>query len=86
MRIAKKYRFFRSFPADSRKNGDFFQLRLLKFRGGGDMLRIYTFSAPVAQLDRAIASGAIGREFESRRVHHFFASNQPQRKIRCQIL
>ena len=28
--------------------------------------------APVAQLDRAIASGAIGRRFESCRVHHFF--------------
>ena len=28
--------------------------------------------APVAHLDRAIASGAIGREFEPRRVHHFF--------------
>ena len=27
--------------------------------------------ALVAQLDRAIASGAIGREFEPRRVHHF---------------
>ena len=32
-------------------------------------------SALVAQLDRAIASGAIGREFEPRRVHHFLASN-----------
>ena len=32
-------------------------------------------SAPVAQLDRAIASGAIGREFESLRARHssFFA-------------
>jgi hypothetical protein len=27
--------------------------------------------APVAQLDRAIASGAIGREFESLRAHQF---------------
>src|SRR5258708_33392462 len=27
------------------------------------------WSAPVAQLDRAIASGAIGREFESLRAH-----------------
>ena len=26
--------------------------------------------APVAQLDRAIASGAIGREFESLRARH----------------
>ncbi len=29
------------------------------------------FCAPVAQLDRAIASEAIGREFDSHRVHHF---------------
>ena len=29
-------------------------------------------TAPVAQMDRAIASGAIGREFESLRAHHYF--------------
>ena len=29
--------------------------------------------APVAQLDRALASGARGRGFESRRVRHFCA-------------
>ena len=29
-------------------------------------------AAPVAQLDRASASGVEGREFESRRVYHFF--------------
>ena len=29
-------------------------------------------SAPVAQLDRAVASGATGREFESLRAHHLF--------------
>src|SRR5438445_11457721 len=29
--------------------------------------------APVAQLDRAIASGAIGREFESLRARHSFS-------------
>ena len=29
--------------------------------------------APVAQLDRASASGVEGRGFKSRRVHHFFA-------------
>ena len=28
--------------------------------------------APVAQLDRASASGVEGRGFESRRVYHFF--------------
>ena len=31
------------------------------------------WSAPVAQLDRAIASGAIGREFESLRAHQSFS-------------
>ena len=30
--------------------------------------------APVAQLDRASASGVEGRGFESRRVYHFFLS------------
>src|SRR5208283_593050 len=40
--------------------------------GGGSRIpveRVYNFrSAPVAQMDRAIASGAIGREFESLRA------------------
>ena len=31
---------------------------------------IYFFYVPVAQLDRALASGAKGREFESRLEHH----------------
>src|SRR5215470_14992942 len=31
-------------------------------------------NAPVAQLDRAVASGATGREFESLRAHHFSSS------------
>ena len=30
--------------------------------------------APVAQMDRAIASGAIGREFESLRAHQILPS------------
>ena len=30
--------------------------------------------APVAQLDRASASGVEGHEFESRRVYHFFSA------------
>ena len=33
----------------------------------------YMIWAPVAQLDRASASGVEGRGFESRRVYHFFA-------------
>ena len=40
--------------------------------------------APVAQLDRALASGARGRGFESRRVHHFFAPD-PNSKITKKI-
>jgi hypothetical protein len=37
----------------------------------GAKLRMYTGKyAPVAQLDRAAASGAVGREFESLRAHH----------------
>ena len=31
--------------------------------------------APVAQLDRAFASGAKGRPFESARAYHFFQGN-----------
>ena len=31
---------------------------------------IYSFRVLVAQLDRALASGAKGREFESRLEHH----------------
>lgn len=34
--------------------------------------------APVAQLDRASASGVEGHEFESRRVYHFFLPFLPQ--------
>ncbi len=30
------------------------------------------WSVPVAQLDRALASGAKGRGFESRQARHFF--------------
>jgi hypothetical protein len=33
--------------------------------------------APVAQMDRAIASGAIGREFESLRAHQILNRLQP---------
>ena len=32
--------------------------------------------APVAQMDRAIASGAIGREFESLRAHQILLFSQ----------
>ena len=37
---------------------------------------LFLRSAPVAQLDRANASGALGREFESLRAHHSFPENK----------
>ena len=37
---------------------------------GGESAYLSKSCAPVAQLDRALASGAKGREFESRRAHH----------------
>ena len=36
----------------------------------GNLDAVCLRSAPVAQLDRANASGALGREFESLRAHH----------------
>ncbi len=36
----------------------------------GNLNAVCLKSAPVAQLDRANASGALGREFESLRAHH----------------
>ena len=33
---------------------------------------IFVICVPVAQLDRALASGAKGRGFESRQAYHFF--------------
>ena len=37
------------------------------------ILKDLLYRAPVAHLDRATASGAVGGGFEPRRVHHFFA-------------
>ena len=42
--------------------------------------------APVAQLDRALASGARGRGFESRRVRHFFALKGKKTQSRKALL
>ena len=39
-------------------------------------------SAPVAQLDRANASGALGREFESLRAHHIYLFAFPHKHVR----
>ena len=49
------------------KNGKKLKGRIANFKKDCIVMK---FSALVAQLDRAIASGAIGREFEPRRVHH----------------
>jgi len=43
----------------------------MKVGGGAGML---TIPAPVAQMDRVLASEAKGRAFESRRARHFFPS------------
>ena len=50
----------------------FFADAIEKRRGCDIVISHKTICAPVAQLDRAIASGAIGRRFESCRAHHFF--------------
>ena|GEM_PF-92281 len=44
-------------------------------------------NAPVAQMDRAAASGAVGREFESLRAHHFFVSliSPPNKIAECMV-
>ena len=39
--------------------------------------------APVAQLDRASASGAEGREFDSRRAHHTSPFRHPEEECSC---
>src|SRR5579859_5688530 len=41
--------------------------------------------APVAQLDRAVASEATGREFESLRAHHIFCRFAPNRLRRIPL-
>ena len=47
-------------------------------------LRYNDLCAPVAQLDRANASEALGREFESRRAHHnFLSSYQVAETLSC---
>ena len=39
------------------------------------IILLWILDAPVAQLDRASASGVEGRGFESRRVHHSFSTS-----------
>jgi hypothetical protein len=53
--------------------GIFRELRVVP-RGCGV---VFLKSAPVAQLDRANASGALGREFESLRAHQIPSTHQP---------
>ena len=55
----------------------------LKKRRAGTILNSNVQCAPVAQLDRASASGVEGRAFESRRVYHFYlktALSDPSRR------
>jgi hypothetical protein len=46
--------------------------------------RSAVFCAPVAQLDRASASGAEGHRFESCRAHHFHRPNPERASNRCE--
>src|ERR1700693_452672 len=46
-------------------------------------LRYNGLCAPVAQLDRANASEALGREFESRRAHHLLSSPTKSAPAAC---
>ena len=59
------------------------QARMVRFR------REMNGNAPVAHLDRATASGAVGGGFEPRRVHHFLPSESgkpPQLSPLCAFL
>ena len=49
-----------------------FRRAALKKRVRRNILNTHIVWAPVAQLDRASASGVEGRAFESRRVYQFF--------------
>ena len=59
----------------------------MKVGGGAGML---TILAPVAQMDRVLASEAKGRAFESRRARHFFLVVESQSALvysrSCSIL
>ena len=56
------------------KNGVFFGFPIDFFEKSSILVTHFSECAPVAQLDRASASGVEGREFKSRRVHHFFVT------------
>ena len=53
------------------KNEVFFGFPIDFFEKSSILVKHFSECAPVAQLDRASASGVEGREFKSRRVHHF---------------
>ena len=57
--------------AEYSKKRYFFLKKTLKITNRG-VYYLKSIWAPVAQLDRASASGVEGHEFESRRVYHFF--------------
>ena len=52
-------------PADSRRSGGY------GIAGASNRVDPDVYRAPVAQLDRAAASEAVGQKFESSRAHHF---------------
>ena len=63
--------------AEYSKKRYFFLKKTLKITNRG-VYYLKLIWAPVAQLDRASASGVEGHEFESRRVYHFFLPFSPQ--------
>ena len=56
------------------KNEVFFGFPIDFFEKSSILVKHFSECAPVAQLDRASASGVEGREFKSRRVHHLLSS------------
>ena len=53
---------------------------------GAILLRDYHTVAPVAQLDRAFASGAKGQRFESSRAHHSLVNTKKRRAIDLRLI
>ena len=59
----------------------FFLHRIWFFTALCYIKRLAQYRAPVAHLDRATASGAVGGGFEPRRVHHFFCPDSREKNI-----
>ena len=68
-------------PADSRRSGGY------GIAGASNRVDPDVYRAPVAQLDRAAASEAVGQKFESSRAHHFPKQiSSRHRLLRCVCL